>query len=142
MKAIEIKEQYMSAAEAIIPENSPIFMLNLLRFKQVATYGESGEYFEPCTGREAYFNRYIPIFVEMAGAINKEIKPYFFGKIIAGLIIDENENWDNIGLIAYPNFKSFKDIVESEKYKKNALQHRLASIEEYKLLVAIETQPV
>lgn len=141
MKAIEIKHQDMSAAETIIPENSPIFMLNLLRFKQVATYGEAEEYFEPCTGREAYFKRYIPIYIELA-AIHKEIKPYFFGKILAGLILDENEKWDNIGLIAYPNFKSFKDIVESERYKTKALPHRLAAIEDYKLLVAVETEPV
>lgn len=141
MKAIEIKEQNMSAAEAIIPVNSPLFMLNLLRFKQEATYTEQFKNLAKCTGREAYFNRYIPIFLELASA-NKDIKPHFFGKILAGLILDENEKWDNLGLIGYPNFKSFKDLLDSETYKAKALPHRLAAIEDYKLLVTVEAEPV
>ena len=141
MKAIEIKEQNMSAAEAIIPVNSPVFMLNLLRFKPEATYSEEHKNLATCTGRDAYFKRYIPVFMELASG-NKEIKPHFFGKMLAGLIFNENEEWDNIGLIAYPNFKSFRDILESERYIMEALPHRLAAIEDWKLLVAVAAEPV
>lgn len=139
MGKIEITRENMDAAYASVPENTPCLLLNLLKYKEQATYG-LGEDFEPCSGRDAYFKRYIPVFLKLA-ASRPEIKPFFFGKVLAGLIPAEDEKWENCALISYPDFKSFRDIIESEAYKTKALPHRLAAIEDYKLMVTVETEP-
>ena len=139
MDGIEIKKADLDDAAAYVPENAPCLMLNLLRFKEEATYS-SGEYFEPCSGREAYFKRYIPVFLELASP-KPEIKPLFFGKILAGLILAEGEKWDNCALISYADLQSFGDIIKSDAYNAKALPHRLAAIRDYKLMISIAAEP-
>ncbi len=140
MSILEIRPQDMTTAQTVIPENANILMLNLLKYKPQAEYGE-GQHYEPCTGREAYFNRYVPIFLELAASY-KEIKPFFIGKVLAGLVPGKTEQWENVGLIAYPNFKSFQDLVESDAYIEKALPHRLAALEDWKLFVTVAASPV
>lgn len=139
MKEIEIKTDDMLAAEASIPLNTPFYMLNLLRYRAEAQYKDGQE--GSCTGREAYFKRYIPEFVKLASAY-PEIKPFWFGKTVAGLVLAENERWDNVALIYYPNFESFKNITESTDYIQNALPHRLAALEDFRLIVTVEENPL
>ena len=140
MSYFEIKDQDLLKVEALLPTGSPVYLLNLLKFKSQAEYRQH-EIFEPCTGREAYFKRYLPVFLELA-APYQGIKPAFFGKVLMGLILEENESWDNVGLISYPEFRYFRELTQSETYKTIALPHRLAAIENYKLLVTVEADPL
>jgi len=136
MNGIEITHENMDAAEASIPKNTPFVMLNLLRFKDQASYGPD-EDFEPSSGREAYFKRYIPAFMELS-ASKLEIQPFFLGKVLAGLVLGEDEDWEICALISYPDFQSFKAIVVSEAYKLKALPHRLAALADLRLMAAVE----
>ena len=42
------------------PAGQPVVMINLLRFRKQADYGDRTE-FAPCLGREAYFERYASV---------------------------------------------------------------------------------
>lgn len=44
------------AAAGAIPADTPIFMVNLLRYREQADYGDRPTA-APCSGREAYFQR-------------------------------------------------------------------------------------
>jgi hypothetical protein len=135
MRTIEITQQDMLAAEVAVTGNTGFFMLNMLRYKSQAEYG-SAYNFEPCTGQEAYFKRYIPAFLELAASY-PEIKPFWIGSPLTTLVPGSAEKWDTIALISYPNFQSFKDIVESEAYLRHALPHRLAAIDDWKLVATV-----
>lgn len=63
MPVPEIDPAGLDAAVAALPAGDPLLMLNLLRFKDEADYG-GGTDLLPCTGREAYFSRYLPAFNE------------------------------------------------------------------------------
>jgi hypothetical protein len=137
MRTIEITQQDMLAAEAGLAGNTGFFMFNMLRYKPQAEYASRYD-FEPCTGQEAYFKRYIPVFLELAAG-RPEIKPFWIGSPLTSLVPGSAEKWDTIALISYPNFQSFKDIVESEAYLRRALPHRLAAIDDWKLIATVTT---
>lgn len=133
MKAIEIDPNNMLAAAAAIPENTPVLMLNLLRFKEQATYEKE---MPPCSGYEAYMQGYVPEFSKIA--TDAGFKPFFLGTPLANLVVPANETWDFVGLIEYPNFAAFRSVIESPAYKANALHHRLAALEDWRLIVTVK----
>ena len=61
MNPIEITLQALDAAERAIPAGQPVYMLNLLRYRAYARY-EDGFDAAPCSGREAFHERYRPAF--------------------------------------------------------------------------------
>ncbi len=61
MQTTELDPQKISSVATAIPENMPLVMLNLLHYKEQADYGDRTE-FGPCSGREAYYQRYVPAF--------------------------------------------------------------------------------
>ncbi len=54
MQITELNSQSITAAAEAIPGNTPFVMLNLVRFKEQADYGNQTE-FGPCSGRDAYY---------------------------------------------------------------------------------------
>jgi uncharacterized protein (DUF1330 family) len=132
MTQIHLDPQRLDAATANIPENTPILMLNLLRFKEQADYGDRTDV-TPCSGQEAYFQRYVPEFMKLASGV-KEIKPFWLGNVLSTIV---GETWDNAALIEYPNFAAFRALTESEAYKSQALHHRLAALEDMRLIVTV-----
>lgn len=133
MKAIEIHPDNMLSATAAIPENVPVLMLNLLRYKEHATYEKD---MPPCSGREAYLQRYVPAFINLAA--DSGFKPFFTGDSLASLVAPADEIWDNVALIEYPSFAAFRAIVESDVYKSEVLPHRLAALEDWRLIVTVK----
>ena len=70
MQTTELSQQNIAAAAGTVPENTPFVMLNLLRYNKEADYGDRTE-FGRCSGREAYFHRYVPAFAQVAALSNK-----------------------------------------------------------------------
>ena len=63
----------LAAAAGSIPVSAPTRMLNLLRYRRAAEYAE-GNGLPACSGREAYFRRYVPAFQESTEGMG--IKPF------------------------------------------------------------------
>ena len=113
----------IEAFERATPDSKPIVMLNLLKFRERADYGEGG------TGREAY-ERYskavMPLLWEVGG------QPLWMGRVRAGLIAPEGESWDEVLLVHYPSRASFLRMVKSEAYQK-IMHHRTAAVDDSRL---------
>lgn len=118
------------AAETISADQT-IFMVNLLRYNEQARY-EPGAAFAPCSGREAYFTRYVPAFSEIADGTG--IRPFWVGNALAGVVAPAEEQWDDVAIVEYPNFAAFRDLVQSDGYKVKADPHRVAALADWRLI--------
>ncbi len=136
MTPIEIDIQRIRAASGAIPAGTPIVMVNLLRYNEQADYGDLTGH-GSCSGREAYFQRYIPAFIEVAAGIGG-IQPLYLGSVFAGLIGPVEEQWDDVGMVEYPNFAAFRRVVESPSYEEKAAPHRKAALRDWRLIATIK----
>lgn len=88
------------------PMDSPVVMLNLLRFNERAEDDEGG------TGQEAY-GRYagkMQQIVEGAGG-----RFLFVGSVDSQVIGDSDVDWDVVALVEYPNRQAFLEIASSQE---------------------------
>lgn len=119
--------------------DEPIFMLNLLKFRQKAQYEDAR--LSDLTGQEAY-QLYADSFHNIM--IPKGARIRFGGKT-RGLLIGEggllsgedSGLWDEVAIIEYPNTQVLLDMMRDVEYQK-ALHHRVAGLEGQLL---IECQP-
>jgi uncharacterized protein (DUF1330 family) len=115
------------------PDAAPIVMLNLLKFRDFADYEEKGA--ARVTGRKAY-ERYskavVPLLWEVGGQL------LWMGKARAGVIIPDDESWDEVVLVHYPSRAAFVRMVSSDAYQA-IMHHRTAALADSRL---IETRAV
>lgn len=111
----QIKE-FLSHSKA----GEPVFMLNLLKFKEKATYKDG----EDISGREAY-QRYAEGFARINGDKTKTI---FGGAANAFLIGEGQGEWDAVAIVKYDNAQAMFDAVSSDEYRK-IHKHRRAGLE-------------
>ena len=131
MATTHILPNAIAAAAEAGASGQPIFMLNLLRYNDRARY-PNGSTLPPCSGREAYFDRYVPAF----GALTEGtgIKPFWIGNVVAGIVAPADEQWNDVAIVEYPDFGAFRALVESDAYKADAAPHRVAALAEWRLI--------
>ena len=119
------------------PDGEPVFMLNLLKFKDAATY-ESGE---AVSGREAY-SRYAKAFGEMLRDLDVEgVETVFGGNANTVLIGYPGQGgWDAVAMVRYPDAKTMFNIVSSEHYRSIHF-HRKAGLQG-QMLISCDGQGV
>jgi uncharacterized protein (DUF1330 family) len=110
------REQFEQLAQA--PDNGPVVMLNLLKFKASASDGSG-------SGAVAY-GRYGDTAVEMIEAQGGKVLWAGRGRQI--LIGDPAEDWDQILLVQYPSPQAFIDMVTTPEYGE-AHKHRESGLE-------------
>jgi uncharacterized protein (DUF1330 family) len=114
----------IEAFERDTPDAKPIVMVNLLKFRERADYGQGG------TGREAYA-RYskavMPLLWEVGG------QPLWMGKGRAPVIAPDGESWDEVLLVHYPSRRAFLRMVKSEPYQA-IMHHRTAALADARLI--------
>ena len=130
MPTTEMTPEALEKGAAIDLGGQPLFMVNLLRYNAQADYQGGG--FAPCSGREAYFTRYVPAFSEVAEGTG--IKPFWVGNALAGIVGPADEAWDDVAIVEYPSFDAFRTLVESEAYKVKADPHRRAALADWRLI--------
>ena len=138
MNPIEITLQALDAAERAIPSGQPVYMLNLLRYRAQARY-EGGFDAAPCSGREAFHERYRPAFRRLAAG--KPLVRIFSGPVLASLVGAQGERWDEAAINEYGDFAVFRSIVDSEAYRREAAPHRHAALEDFRLFALGITNP-
>ena len=104
-------------------EDQPIFMVNLLKFKDKATYPDKRE--TDLTGEEAYaiYGEEVRKHLEKVGA-----KPIFSGKVSRLMLAEVEDLWHMVAIAMYPNRKAMLDMISDQEYIKSA-QHRVAGLE-------------
>jgi uncharacterized protein (DUF1330 family) len=100
--------------------DEPVFMLNLLKFKDRATYKDG----EDVSGAEAY-SRYASAFGEMVRGEN--VKTIYGGKANAFLIGSGEGEWDAVAIVEYPNAAEMFRLVSTDEYRK-IHKHRRAGL--------------
>ena len=118
-------EQQM--AEFMEPgHEEPIYMLNLLKFKEKASYEDNRE--TTLSGREAYeiYAKEVAEHLEKVGG-----KPVF-GADVSRLMLGEVEDlWDMVAIARYPSRKAMlkmitdPDYIESAKHRASGLKGQL-----------------
>ena len=131
MRTIDFNPQDILAAAGAIPPDAPVFMLNLLRYRERADYGDRAGV-APCSGREAYHQRYRPAFGRVAEGAG--VKVAWLGGVLARLVGPADESWDDMAIVEYPDFAAFRRVVESPRYQAEAAYHRLAALENWRLI--------
>ena len=104
-------------------KDQPIYMVNLLKFKDKATYPDKRE--TDLTGEEAYaiYGQEVRKHLEKVGA-----KPIFSGKVSRLMLGEVEDLWDVVAIATYPNRKAMLDMLSDPEYIKSA-QHRVAGLE-------------
>ena len=110
------KEQFLELMNT--PDEGPVVMLNLLKFKPRGGQGEYNKYGDS-----------VSKMVEERGG-----KILWMGKVDQTLIGDIDANdWDAIALVQYPSRTAFIEMATSEEYDK-AHEHRESGLERTVLL--------
>ncbi len=107
-------------------ENRPIFLVNLIKYHDIAHYPESYEGKE-VSGKKAFFK-----YVRIAYKYNKKHKNYFkFTGEAESTIFDntgKETNWNYVGIVRYASRESMLNFT-SEKAFKQSIGHKDASLE-------------
>lgn len=115
---------------AAMPAETPVTMLNLLRFHEQATYApDTGA--KPCSGCEAYA-RYSRVALEQLKVIGGE--PVWVGAALDAFIAPPGERWDEMLLVRYPSIGAFLRMLAQPDYRA-ATFHRTAALEDARLIV-------
>jgi uncharacterized protein (DUF1330 family) len=119
------KQQFAELIDA--PDDEPVVMLNLLKFKDTADDGAS-------SGASEYA-KYGDSVVQMVE--NRGGKVLWMGRADQILIGDPAEAWDSVALVEYPSRKAFIDMVTTPEYEK-AHEHRDSGLERTVLIACTE----
>ena len=104
-------------------EDKPIFMVNLLKFKEKAQYPDKRE--TNLTGEEAYaiYSEEVAIHLAKVGG-----KPVFGGDVQRLMLGEVEELWDKVAIASYPSRKAMLQMISDPDYIESA-QHRVAGLE-------------
>ena len=102
--------------------DEPIFMVNLLKFKEKAEYPDKRE--TNLTGREAYaiYGKEVVKHLEKVGG-----KPIFGSDVTRLMLGEVEELWDQVAIAMYPNRKAMLKMISDPDYIESA-QHRVAGL--------------
>lgn len=102
-------------------DDGPVFMVNYMKYKTVADYGDSGA--ETVSGKEAD-DRYAPV------DVLADIGAYV---AFHGDVVDQDGNpdprWDRIGVVCYPTRKSFLDMQNRDDFRTKHV-HKAAGMDQ------------
>ena len=137
MGMVELTPEALDAAAKALTGVGPVMMVNLLRYRTQAEYG--GRMALPlCSGKEAYFSRYVPAFAKVAEQVapGSHFAPVLLGNVHATLVAAANEVWDDIAIVEYPSFEALRIIVASPAYAAEAAPHRRAALADWRFVAA------
>lgn len=118
------------------PQDAPVVMLNLLRYREQAVYPEAAQV-PPCSGREAY-QRYGRVAQQQVAAVGGEL--LWLGAVQAQLIAPSDEQWDEVMLVRYPSVTAFLQMLSEPDYQA-ATVHRTAALANSRLIATQQKHP-
>lgn len=129
MPSIEPSEKQRKKLMADADDETPVVMINLLRYRDRARYpGESDA--EPCSGVEAY-RRYGALVLPMLGEVGARL--LWRGSVKQTVIGPVKEAWDEALLVQYPSRRAFLTMVSRPDYIQAAV-HRSAALSDSRLI--------
>jgi len=114
-------------------DDSPVVMLNMLRYRERAAYREGSEH-TPCSGREAYL-RYAKDAMRHVREVGGHM--VWFGEVQMAVIGPQDEPWDEVILVQYPSRAAFMKMASNPDYLK-CFEHRSAALADSRLIAMRE----
>ena len=136
MRHIELTPARLEAAGKALDRTQPVYMVNMVRYRDEADYGGASE-FPPCSGREAYFQRYAPAFNKVARGEDHGV--FWIGRVHAVLVGTEGEAWDDLVIVRYASFAALCRILCGSDCEEHAALHRRAALADWRFILT--TQP-
>ena len=114
-----------------LPRDTPIQMLNLLKFRDLAVYPEGHElYGKGLTGREAY-----AIYAERFQAlVEDDGAAMVWEGSLECVVTGPPGEWDEAFVMGYPDSGVFMAMVKNPRYVAEALPHRTAAVQDSRLI--------
>jgi hypothetical protein len=137
MAMVEMTAEALAGAGQMLEGKGPVQMVNLIRYNAQAKYDE-GSALPPCSGREAYFQRYVPAFAHVADKIapSEPFTPIFLGSVACTIVGSPGEAWDDIAIVEYQSFEALRKIISSPEYETQAAPHRRAALANWRFIAA------
>jgi len=129
MSWIDPLPEQVQALVADAADDSPVVMINLLRYRDRAEYPQGSDA-APCSGREAY-ERYGALVLPMLGEVGARV--LWRGKPRQTVIGPASEHWDEVLLVHYPSRAAFLTMVGRADYQR-AVVHRRAALADSRLI--------
>src|SRR4051812_33856381 len=85
--------------------DGPVYMLNLMKYREQADYREGGE--AGVTGREAD-DRYTP--TDVLALIGAHV-------VFAAEVLEASEDWDRVGIVCYPTRRAFIEMQSRDDFR-------------------------
>ena len=130
MQTTDFRPGGLNIVERTLGEDGPVLMVNLLRYHDYARYPNDD--LPLCSGREAYHSRYVPAFAMAADG--QDIAPEYIATVQASLVGPDDEPWDEVAIVRYPNLAVFRALIESAEYQEKADPHRRAALADWRLI--------
>jgi len=130
MVTIDPRKGALREAGESLDESKPVVMVNLLRFRAQAEYADGTQ----CGGIEAY-ETYAMHTLELV--TQRGGQSVYYGEVSGMLIAPEDEHWDRVLLVRYPNFAAFVSMIKSDEYRKIS-HHRTAALHDSRLYATQE----
>lgn len=132
-RTVAIEAGAIAAVADRFPKDAPAVMLNLLRYRDQAEYPE-GSGFSPCTGRQAYYDRYAPVATGLVMAQGGRV--VWLGHTVGNVVAPADERWDDVILVEYPSFASLQALFANPDYQAVVI-HRTAALEDSRLIANV-----
>ena len=129
MKSIEATPEQFTAFRKADP-SEPLLMLNHLKYRDQADYGDNPEGDEACTGEQAY-KRYMAAnsqFIEQVGA-----KVVLRANPRRAVIAPQGEDCDLMFVVKYPNRAAMLKMLADPEYR-SISRHRSAGLADSRLI--------
>ena len=139
MNTVELNLENVLAAETKIPAGQPVIMVNLVEFFPSAQYNDSAQ--EPCSGRDAYMQRYAAAFNQVAAELGvRGIELVYVGAVAETILGPAEPKWDAIAVVRYPDFAALRKVTESPLYLEKAEPHRKAALKAWEFIATYQPQ--
>lgn len=133
MPSINPSPTQLAAFTADVADDTPLLMLNLLRFRPQASYATTSSH-APCSGREAYA-RYSQTALRKVRGVGGDVQ--LMAAAQAALIAPADEQWDELLLVRYPSKAAFLSMLADPEYRA-ATEHRTAALADSRLIATIQ----
>jgi len=131
MGIVDYTRGALDAASQSLGDEGPIYMINMVRYRAEADYVGKTE-FPPCSGREAYLQRYAPAFNKVAQGEDHSV--FWFGNVRGMLVAPSDEVWDDVVIVQYSSFAALHRILTSPAYEAEAAPHRHAALADWRFI--------
>lgn len=114
-----------------LPRDTPIHMLNLIKFREHAEYPEGHpNHGKGLTGREAY-----AIYLEgFQRVVANDGAAMVWEAPMECVVTGPDGEWDEAFVMGYPNSGVFMAMVKNEEYIRDVVPHRTAAVADSRLI--------